>query len=168
MAEAGVGVFRCIAELGVVPTQVGAYVFCEGPGSILGIRTVAMALRTWRVLAPVPVFAFSSLALVAHTLDRPEAAVIADARRESWHRYRLSEGLQRVPAADLAGELVMPENFRHWSALPAHVQRVPYRLSELLPRALDADLFQATEQPDAFLHEEPSYVTWTPQVHRAP
>jgi hypothetical protein len=29
-------------------------------------------------------------------------------------------------------------------------------------------LFRQTEEPDAFLHEEPSYAMWTPQVHQAP
>jgi tRNA threonylcarbamoyladenosine biosynthesis protein TsaB len=48
------------------------------------------------------------------------------------------------------------------------VERVPYSVPERLARAVDADIFTATTAPDAFLHEEPSYVTWTPQIHRAP
>src|SRR6267142_6499721 len=66
--EAGIGVFRGIEKLGVRVADVGAFVFCDGPGSILGIRTVAMALRTWVLLKPRPVFGYSSLALVAHAL----------------------------------------------------------------------------------------------------
>jgi tRNA threonylcarbamoyladenosine biosynthesis protein TsaB len=62
----------------------------------------------------------------------------------------------------------MPDGFRHWSSQPANVSRVPYRLAELLGRVRDAELFQPTTSPDAFQHEEPSYVTWTPQIHRAP
>jgi tRNA threonylcarbamoyladenosine biosynthesis protein TsaB len=168
--EAGVGVFQCIEKLGVDPLRMAAFVFCDGPGSVLGIRTVAMALRTWGMLAPRPVFAFASLAIVAHALGRPDVAVIADARRDAWHHYQITSGLRRVAANELSGELVMPENFRHWATGPANVQRVPYTIADLfsLPQVADADLFRATEAPDAFLHEEPSYVTWTPQVHRAP
>lgn len=166
--ESGVGVFRCLEGLGVRLEEIGAFVFCEGPGSILGIRTTAMAIRTWNILRPRPVFAYSSLALVAQALGRPDLGVIADARRDSWHRFQLGGALRRVPTAELSGPLAMPENFRHWSALPAGVERVPYALTELLPRTVDAELFHHTEAPDAFLHEEPSYVTWTPQVHRAP
>jgi tRNA threonylcarbamoyladenosine biosynthesis protein TsaB len=168
--EAGLGVFRGVEKLGVNPLEAGAFVFCDGPGSMLGIRTVAMALRTWRVFAPRPVFAYGSLALVAHALGRSDVTVIADARRDAWHAFNLHPGgaLRRVPAAELTGELVMPEPFRHWSPLPAKVTRVPYSLAELLPRVADADLFRATEEPDAFLHEEPNYATWTPQIHRAP
>jgi tRNA threonylcarbamoyladenosine biosynthesis protein TsaB len=76
--------------------------------------------------------------------------------------------LRRVATAELTGELVMPEHFRNWSQLPPTVQRVPYTLAEMLPRVIDAELFHATDAPDAFLHEEPSYATWAPQVHRAP
>lgn len=166
--EAGTGVFRGVEALGVDVGTAGAWLFCDGPGSILGIRTVAMALRTWGVIAPRPMFAYCSLALVAQALGRGDLGVIADARRDAWHHFQLGGALRRVPTAGLAGELVMPENFRHWSPLPAGVARVPYSVADLLPRVAEADLFRATAAPDAFLHEEPSYATWTPKIHRAP
>jgi len=166
--ESGVAIFQGVEQLGVDPLALAAFVFCEGPGSVLGIRTAAMAVRTWNVLRPRPVFAYQSLAVVAHALGQPDAGVIADARRESWHHYTLDHGLRRISAADLTGKLVMPEPFRHWSVLPAHVTRAPYSLPDLLPKVWDADLLRATDSPDAFLHEEPQYATWTPQIHQAP
>ena len=166
--EAGVGIFRGVEALGVNVHAAGAWVFCEGPGSVLGVRTVAMALRTWSVIAPRPVFAYQSLALVAHALARPGVAVISDARRDAWNHFQLGGALRRVPTAELTGELVTPQFFRNWTPLPAAVTTVPYSLAELLPRVADAELFHAVAEPDAFLHEEPSYVTWTPKIHRAP
>lgn len=166
--EAGSGIFRCLERLGRPPGEAGALVYCDGPGSILGIRTTAMALRTWSVLQPRPMFAYHSLAVVAQALHRPGARIIADARRDAWHSRACAGPLQRVPAAELGGELLMPEGFRHWSPLPAGVTRVPYGLADLLPVVADEDLFRATTAPEAFLHEEPSYATWTPQIHRAP
>lgn len=166
--EAGIGLFHALAALNAKPADAGAFVFCDGPGSILGIRTTAVALRSWQVLHPRPAFTFHSLDLVAHALGRNELTIIADARRETWHAASLGRKLRRVPSAELAGDLVMPENFRHWSQPPPGVCLAPYSLDQLLPRAFDADVFRATAAPDAFLHEEPSYVTWTPQIHRAP
>jgi tRNA threonylcarbamoyladenosine biosynthesis protein TsaB len=170
--EAGVALFAgaesLLAESGRRIADVGAFLFCEGPGSVLGIRTAAMALRTWRVLNPAPVFANRSLDHVAHALGDPAAGVIADARRDSWHIARLGAPLRRVPTAELRGALVMPAHFRHWTPLPEGVRRTPYEVSELLPSLPDSDLFRQTDEPDAFLHEEPSYATWTPQVHQAP
>jgi len=166
--EAGVGVFECIEALAAKPGDAGAFVFCDGPGSVLGIRTTAMAVRSWCVLKPRPVFAYHSLAVVAETLGCADVTVIADARRDAWHCIRAAGALRRVPSSELTSKLVMPDGFRNWSTLPAEVERVPYSLAEILPRAIDADLFRATDAPDAFLHEEPNYATWTPQVHRAP
>jgi tRNA threonylcarbamoyladenosine biosynthesis protein TsaB len=160
--------FQGIERLGRNPVEAGAFVFCDGPGSVLGIRTAAMALRTWNILGPRPMFAYCSLALVAHAIGRADVGVIADARRESWHHYQIGCGLRRLPAAGVQGELLMPEHFRHWSALPPNVSRVPYLVADQLPRVLDDDLLQPTDSPDAFLHEEPSYVRWMPTIHRAP
>lgn len=166
--EAGIGLFKILEVLAFAPGAAGAYVYCHGPGSILGTRTVAAALRSWVVLHPKPAFAYNSLEIVAHALGRKDVAVISDARRESWHYLRLGEPMRRVPTAELSGEIVMPEGFRHWSTLPPHVARVPYSLADLLPRIQDSDIFHPSAEPDAFLYEEPQYVTWTPQIHRAP
>jgi tRNA threonylcarbamoyladenosine biosynthesis protein TsaB len=168
--EAGVGVFRCVEALGVDMGAVGSFAFCSGPGSLLGIRTVAMALRAWRVALPRPVFAYGSLALVAHAVGRPGAGVIADARRGAWHLYQLGRELRRVPTAELPSDLLMPEGFRHWTELPATpVERTPYSIAAMFarPAVAAAELFRPTDAPDAFLPEEPSYATWTPQMHRA-
>jgi tRNA threonylcarbamoyladenosine biosynthesis protein TsaB len=166
--EAGIGVFRCIESLGIDLATVRGFAFCDGPGSILGIRTVAMALRTWNVLQSRPIYRYYSLELVAQALAQPDAQIIADARRDTWHRFVLGGRLERVPATDLSGRLLMPDGFRHWTPLPPDVSRTSYTLAGLLTAASDADLFSLTEAPDAYLHEEPSYRTWTPQIHRAP
>ena len=166
--EAGIEIFKNIEALGKSVNDAAAFLFCEGPGSVLGIRTVAMALRTWGVLKPRPVYTYCSLALVAHALGRTDLGVIADARRDFWHHFQLGAGLRRVATADLAGELATPDDFRHWTPLPSKVSLVPYVLADLWARAPDADLIRATSAPDAFLHEDPSYATWTPQIHRAP
>ena len=92
----------------------------------------------------------------------------AGLRGELRHVARAGVPLRRMATADLPDALVMPEHFRHWTPLPAQVRRTPYDLAALLPRAGDADLFRPVSAPDAFLHEEPDYATWTPQVHQRP
>jgi tRNA threonylcarbamoyladenosine biosynthesis protein TsaB len=168
--EAGVGVFECLDELGVDVGGVAAFAFCEGPGSILGIRTVAMALRMWDALSERPLFAYVGLAVVARAVGRPEVGFIADARRGFWHCLHMGGPLQRVPAAELSGALMTPEGFRHWDPLPTGTATAPYDLAALFssPAVADADLFRETRDPDAFLHQEPSYARWVPQIHRAP
>jgi len=168
--EAGVGVFECLDELDVEISGVGAFAFCAGPGSILGIRTSAMALRAWNVLRPRPTYAYNGLAVVAEALGRPGLAVIADARRGQWHRVYRGGEPERVPAGELSGDLAMPEGFRHWDPLPAGTSMTPYDLARLLASGAvaGADLFREAADPDAVLHRAPEYLKWVPQIHRAP
>lgn len=180
--ESGTGIFEATQALLTAAErrleEVDAFLFCEGPGSILGIRTGAVALRTWSMLKARPVFAYGSLPLVAsYQLHKGSAekpfSVIADARRESWHRLPVdADGrvgpLERVKPEALSGLLFMPEHFRTWAPLPASVRLVPYSISTMIEALPDLPLFAKTQEPDAFLHEEPTYQTWTPRVHRAP
>lgn len=167
--EAGIGLFAAIQALGVDVNEAGAFIFCEGPGSILGVRTVAMAIRAWCVLKPRPVFIYASIGLLAEAIADPALGVIVDARRDSWHHFQLGRGLRRVPASELpSSPLAMPEGFRHWAPVPGHAKIVPYDLPDLLLRTRDVPLFRPTDSPDAFLAEEPAYVTWTPKIHQAP
>lgn len=182
--EAGVGVFACTQEVlraaSLRLEEIAAFVFCDGPGSVLGIRTAAVALRTWNVLKPRPCFAYCSLDLAAKS-QRQSApgnvstpfSVIADARRDTWHRVVVDrEGvvgsLQRVPSGELTGALLTPEHFRSWSRPPAGLQTVPYSVEQMLQTLEETPLLREAPEPDAFLHEEPTYQTWTPQIHRAP
>ncbi len=170
--ESGVGLFECLEALQVNPLEAKGFLFCEGPGSILGIRSVASALRAWQVVSPAPIWSYRSLDLVLHTLPDPAARVIADARRDAWHLSTRGQPMRRTPSAELLNSegLHTPAHFRQWTKLPPGIvpATASYELSELLPRLLDNDLFMPAREPDAFLHEEPSYATWTPQIHRAP
>lgn len=167
--EAGVAVFSGVEKLGVDLGAVTAFVFCEGPGSILGIRTTAVALRAWQVLQPRPMHAYSSLALIAAAWSGPAVTFIADARRDSWHVLEAVGTLRRVATNELptGTEFATPESFRHWSPLPPRTRTVPYAIESLWNAAGNADLLRPASDPDAFLHEEPSYVTWEPKIHQA-
>jgi tRNA threonylcarbamoyladenosine biosynthesis protein TsaB len=169
--EAGVGVFRCVEALGVDLDAVGGFAFCAGPGSILGIRTVAMALRAWGVARVRPIFAYGSLELVAQALGEKEIGIIADARRDLWHVAQLGRELRRAPTTALPERVLMPDGFRHWTPLAGErFGRTPYDVGRMLAekRVRQADIFRPTEAPDAFVHEEASYVTWVPKMHGAP
>lgn len=171
--EASTGLFACVDAVlrgaGLRIAEIGTFVFCEGPGSVLGIRTAAAALRAWSVIQTKAVtYRFQSLDLVARALNRPEVGVIADARRDTWHVTRLGSPLRRMTAGELSGELVMPEHFRHWTAPPSGLGTTGYDVAALLAALPDADLFRVSVEPDAFTHEDPSYAAWTPQIHRAP
>ena len=178
--EAGRGLFRAaetvLARSDIRLADISAFIYCEGPGSMLGTRTVAMALRTWLALKPRAVFRYQSLALAgAAEWRRSHRAftLIADARRETWHVQSVNARgdlgpLERHPTAGLpAGELLTPAGFRVWSKPPAHVAECSYTLADLFNAVGETDLFQPTDAPDAFQHDAPDYKKWSAQPHSA-
>lgn len=166
--EAGISLFECVDRLMIDVSTARGFVFCEGPGSILGIRTAAMAIRTWRILNPIPVFSYGSLAILAHALGKADATVIADARRNTWHAQNLDGSARRVAVTELSGELITPKGFRAWSSLPEGTSSADYNVENLILATASSRLFKEVAHPDAFLHDEPDFAPWTPKVHRAP
>jgi tRNA threonylcarbamoyladenosine biosynthesis protein TsaB len=182
-AEAGAALFTdtqaVLAEGGTKLDDVGAFIYCEGPGSMLGTRTIAMALRTWQVLKPRPAYAYQCLTLLAHDILLTGSvgpfSVITDARRDSWNSVAvLADGtvqpLRRIPAAELAASpepLYSPPVFRAWASPPRSTRDYPYTVAALLDAHADLDLFHAIAAPDAFQHEAPEYKKWSAQVHSA-
>jgi tRNA threonylcarbamoyladenosine biosynthesis protein TsaB len=180
-AEAGIGLFRTTEELlrtsELTLGDVRTAVFCDGPGSLLGIRLVAMALRTWTELPrarPLRVFAYRSLALVAADLlaggETAPFHVCCDARREMWNVVSVSAdgaiaNVRRSTTGDLPRDdrpRFVPESFPHWQPLPADARPVPYRPRLLAELASRFALLQESSAPDAFMTELPTYRTWSP------
>jgi tRNA threonylcarbamoyladenosine biosynthesis protein TsaB len=150
-----------------------AVAFCDGPGSVLGVRLAAATLRAWRAVRPeLALYSYHSLPLLA--LTHPGLTIVADARRDTWHAVLpgAPHALRRLASAELAAHapLGTPASFRRWSSLPPGVEpsTLAWSVATLLAAAPDAPLFAEAPEPEAFLHEAPSYVTWTPQVHQAP
>jgi tRNA threonylcarbamoyladenosine biosynthesis protein TsaB len=183
--EAGIGLFHIVdavlRQASLDLSAIRTVVFCDGPGSLLGVRLTAMALRTWMALPraePLRVLAYRSLELLAADLvdcGRPQPfAVITDARRGTWNLLRVTPAenaehplglLERWPAGrafpvDLP--LLSPEGFPNWQPLPEGTEIVPYRPQRLPDLVVRHSLLRATEHPDAFLIETPTYRTWTP------
>jgi tRNA threonylcarbamoyladenosine biosynthesis protein TsaB len=170
----------CISKAGLEPSQIGAYVFCDGPGSQLGIRTAAMALRTWQTLraTSAPVFAYRSLrvAALAHARDFPGPfAVVADARRESWHAVRVAADgtatdILRVTREELAGwpePLLTPAGFRAWAQPPRPASPCGYDCATMFGALADEPLLFLVGEPEPWLSAPITYKTWAGARHSA-
>jgi tRNA threonylcarbamoyladenosine biosynthesis protein TsaB len=171
----------CLKRAGVSFAAIEAFAFCAGPGSMLGIRTAAMAIRTWQAATtkPLPAYRYYSLPLVALELKRTGTlqpfAVIADARRDSWHHVSVDTSrvaaLRRVESAALAAgneTLYQPAGFRAWTNPPRGVRETRYDVGQLFAAHREAPFLESTDAPDAFQYEAPEYKKWTAQVHRRP
>ena len=182
--EAGRAIFSCagtcLRQAGRSLRDVQAFVFCEGPGSMLGIRTAAMVLRTWQTETPRPAYRYQSLPLLALGLRQGGAAaplaVVADARRDAWFFALVSPDgpavppLQRLSAAELAVTdvpLYQPAAFRAWARPPRPAQDCGYDVDALFTALPDRDLFHPAPSPEPLQFEAPDYRKWSPRIHRA-
>lgn len=184
--ESGVALFQLVARLTreqATPLKaVRTVAYCDGPGSMLGIRTTAMAIRTWvasLTLDPVALASYSSLALAAAGIRAKRVdgafAVAIDARRQSWYGLTDSpEGhgpaeIKRIPSpsADTLGDRVyLPEGFPVWNDRPADWLDCAYQPRLLESPTLQRRLFRPIEQPEAFQLDPPIFQKWTPAVNR--
>lgn len=164
----------------------GGFLFCEGPGSILGIRIAAAAIRARLALEPtLPCFAFQSLSLAAQLILRAfpserNFVVAAESRLNSCNILRVRNGVpeahfEEIKAAateNFADEKIFALPSRR--ALPDAISRraTLCRPAELLARdaAVFADvpalLRDCGNAPDAVnTAAASSYVRWTPARH---
>lgn len=161
------------------------FLFCEGPGSILGIRIAAAAIRGRNALGPVvPVMAFQSLHLVAILLLRrfPEEkhfTVLAESRMNAWNLLSVEEGIpaesfREIKTAELAtlplGKVFLLPQRR---PAPPPIPTTPVNPARLLQDdpAIFADtpalLHNCNGLPDATNTSVASgYAKWTPERHR--
>ncbi len=170
---------RALSRAGVDLPGLAGYLFAEGPGSVLGLRSAAMALRAWRMapgLDKKPVLACCSLRLAAElaSLDQPGSgrfSVFAASRRDRWNALaagsarreecdgaglaRLPAPLLQLPARDVGAPPVSAEKFDPLEALARHPEVF------LIP-----GLFHLCDSPDA-ANLANTYSTWTGDRHRA-
>lgn len=166
-----------LRDAGLSLSKISGYIYGEGPGSVLGLRTAAMALRAWSAtpgLVARPVYIVNSLTLAAALANADghgAATVFAASRRDRWNAF--SPGTDRwiecdpsmlaatpgphlrLPARDLGSPPVQAAAFDPIDALAQHPD-VFYR----------AGLLRSGEAPDA-ANLANQYATWTGDRHKA-
>ena len=75
------------------------FIYCEGPGSVLGLRLCAMAIETWGRLYPKPAhyYAYNSLQLSAALIcvESPKidnALLVSDWKKGTWNAVKITKG----------------------------------------------------------------------------
>lgn len=86
------GTEEALTRAGLELTQIEGFIYCQGPGSVLGIRLACMAINCWRSLPPhrhTSLFTYCSLEMAAHLLLAkglsPPFTVVSDYQRDSWN-----------------------------------------------------------------------------------
>ena len=174
------GLFGCVeaalAEAQLSLGDIRSFALCVGPGSVLGIRIAALAVRSWSALEPRPIFIWESLAGIARsalaTGEKGPFLVAAESRLKRWHALEVSvDGSLGVPfeaeAAQLnaSGRRVLASSEAAPAVLMSHIP-VPHPWSALPTFFAQPGFLREEPRPDA-LNVANDFATWSGERHRS-
>ncbi len=151
--------------------ELAGFAYDEGPGSVLGIRVTAMALRIWRAMPALkskPVFAYRSLELLAAQLADDRAGenfvILADYRKDAWITLRSGGDIAVVADADISPELPLYylRQRKAWRSPPERAVEVTLDLSADAQLLCDEKQLRAVEQPGVYTVKPVEYKRWQP------
>lgn len=156
-----------------------SFIYCEGPGSVLGLRLCAMAMETWSRLYPESAhyFAYNSLQLTAALIcvDTPRldnALLVSDWKKGAWNAVKINNGqpgptevADDATIADWTGPLYHLPQRKGWQKPPANATPVEYS-PQRLPEVLH--LPKPTTGVELYASGINVFQKWTPERHRAP
>ncbi len=152
-----------------------SFAVCVGPGSMLGIRVTAMAVRTWAALQPCEVWVWEPLvALAAAVRLRGEAGafhVVSESRLKRWHVVSVDAAGLPSPARECEVEQV--------AALSGRILTTAAQAQQVLPTAVvvpeawsalpkvfaEAGVLRLEPKPEA-LNAAADFATWSGERHR--
>jgi len=162
--------------------ELRSFIYCEGPGSVLGLRLCAMAIETWTRLYPqsADYFAYNALQLSAALLVKDQALpaqtlLVSDWKKGAWNAVQITDGkigdTGVVDSAELesweGGLYHLPQR-KGWQSPPAQAQTVAFA-PERLNEALDtSDLLRPTAGVELYSNGVNTFAKWTAERHRAP
>jgi len=159
-------------------SAIDAILFCEGPGSTLGLRIAATAVKTiLRENEPSPtLFSYNALDL---------AAILSnDASRPILAPFRKGKRLLRIPISDsvigsievleepisesLSKEALHLPSLRSWETLPEGLDVLDYDISHIAGLAGLAQILRPTEIPEVFTPLPTEFRKWKPARDLSP
>ncbi len=173
------GLFGCVetalAEAKLKLGDIRSFAVCVGPGSVLGIRIAALAVRSWSALELRPIFIWESLAGIARSAlvagEKGPFLVAVESRLKRWHALEVSvDGSLGAPfeaeAAQLnsSGHRVLASSEAAAGVLTAHVA-VPHPWATLPTFFAQSGFLCEESRPDA-LNVANDFATWSGNRHR--
>lgn len=160
-------------------SNLSGFVYCEGPGSVLGLRLCAMAIETWRRLYPnsselykYNSLQLSSLILLEDNADLKEALIVSDWKKGAWNSIQIrATSTEKVKVIDddaltsWNGKLYHLPQRKGWQSPPLKAKTLlysPERISEL---GLHTAVFKATDQVEIYNNAVNTFQKWTPSRH---
>ncbi len=158
-----------------------SFIYCEGPGSVLGLRLCSMAIQTWSRLYPEAAhyFSYNTLQLCANLLVQdsilPEQTlIVSDWKKGAWNAVYITDGVigetcvaDDAAIADWNGALYHLPQRKGWQKPPASaltLAHAPGRLPEVMQTST---LLCPTTGVELYAAGVNTFAKWTPDRHRA-
>ncbi|MEC8209776.1 MAG: hypothetical protein VX051_04885 [Verrucomicrobiota bacterium] len=170
-----------LSESNLSLEDIDSYIYCMGPGSVLGIRLCAMAIETWTRLYPesVKYYKYNSLQLSAHALvhatpDLNDALIVSDWKKGAWNALYIRGGhvgttevIDDVAINDWENLIYYLPQRKGWQSPPDKVQTLRYDPSILSAIRDTSGLLQITDCIDLYSSGINTFQKWTATRHRA-
>ena len=173
-------VSRLISSEGVAVRDINGFIYCVGPGSILGIRLSVIAIKTWcsvHRVAPDYVLNYHSLAMAALTVPSEtgnEFAMLSEWKKNHWNVLQAGpQGVRKtIEIWDNETVLGYPHPIyrlpqrKGWAD---HIDRaipVDYRLELLESSENRLQVLSPMKDWEIYVPEEKDYVKWSGERHR--
>lgn len=165
--------------------EIQSLYFCEGPGSLLGLRLAAMAVQTWKILpefSELQLLQYSSMELgacsIAQTLRVSQPFhLLCSFRKGQYIHTRKSEEtstsysvIDYNEAATLEGDVFLLDlnGKASLDKLPVTVRKIDYSF-DALPRLISTGTIspRANTKPEVLIPESPIFKRWDAKRHSA-
>ena len=159
------GFRRCLEETRLQAGEIDAILFCEGPGSTLGLRVALTLVKTLcsEVAPPPALLSYNALHLAAILSENPDLPILADYRQGQWYRRETSgeiRVIEEAEALELAPASQVLRQRKSWRNLPEAGPAVDYDLSRLAGLDSLAAILQPVDKPSLFDLRPATFRKW--------
>jgi tRNA threonylcarbamoyladenosine biosynthesis protein TsaB len=166
-------------EAGLPWEKLGGYIYVEGPGSVLGLRLAAMAVRAWQTDdaahgAARPVRACGSLPLAAALAlaigEKPPFTVFTDAKQGFWQILAVDFADVEIVAASAPREIAEAElpsgpllhlpARKAWHRAPPHARALTASLENYPGILAHPALLRPVKTATPYAGRPPEYKKW--------
>lgn len=173
-----VAIPKSLEEIDAPISAIDAILFCEGPGSTLGLRVAATAVKTiLRENEPSPtLFTYNALdlaAIICNDFSRPILAPFRKGKRLLRSPISNSaigsiEVLEEPISESLSKEALHLPSLRSWETLPKGLDVLDYDISHIAGLAGIAPILRPAEIPEVFTPLPAEFRKWKPARDLSP
>lgn len=171
-----------LESAGLKLCELRSFIYCEGPGSVLGLRLCAMAIETWSHLYPhtAKYFSYNTLQFCAQLISQnlatsAQALLVSDWKKGAWNAVIISSGkpgtttvMNDEAIAKFEGPVYHLPQRKGWQKPPENASTLNYK-PEHLQTVLESDhLLTPTNGVELYSSGVNTFQKWTADRHRAP